>query len=154
MHDERARRQWDRPVVEDDLAASHVLDVSQANDVLDGAEQIELPCAEGGGLGHRGNDVPVDPKHHAGRFEAQEEIVERLGVGGRRHGVRSKPERHRRIGLDDGAIEHPGVTRAHPDDAVRLHAVRQQPHDPVGGGLAGTDDHVAVRRRGPTWRAR
>ena len=90
----------------------------------------------------------VDPKHHAGGFEAQEEIVERLGVGGRRHGVRSKPERHRRIGLDDGAIEHPGVTRAYPDDAVGLHAVRQQPHDPVGGGLAGTDDHVAVRRRG------
>ena len=96
MHHERARRQWNHSVVEDDLAASHVLDVSQANDVLDGAEQIELPGAEGRGLGHRGNDVRVDPKHHAGGFEAQEEIVERLGVGGRRHGVRSEPERHRR----------------------------------------------------------
>ena len=96
----------------------------------------------------------VDPKHHAGSFEAQEEIVERLGVGGRRHGVRREPERHRRIGLDDGAIEHPGVTRAHPDDAVRLHAVRQQPHDPVGGGLAGTDDHVVGSAPRPTGRAR
>ena len=96
MHDERARRQRHRPVVEDDLAASHVLDVSQANDVLDGAEQIELPRAEGRGLGHRGDDVPVDPEHHAGGFEAQEQVVERLGVGGRRHGVRREPERHRR----------------------------------------------------------
>ena len=95
MHDERARRQWDRAVVEDDLAAGDVLDVPEADDVLDGAEQIELPSAEGRGLGHRGDDVPVDPEHHAGGFEAQEQIVERLGVGGRRHGVRRKPERHR-----------------------------------------------------------
>ena len=55
-----------------------------------------------------GRDVPVDPKHHAGSFEAEEEIVERLGVSGRGHGVRREPERHHRIGLDDGAIEHPG----------------------------------------------
>ena len=111
MHDERARRQRDRPAVEDDLAAGHVLDVSEANDVLDGAEQIELPRAERGGLGHRGDDVRVDPQHHAGGFEAQEEVVERLGLGGRRHGVRGQPERHRGVGLDDGAVEHPRVTR-------------------------------------------
>jgi hypothetical protein len=50
--------------------------MSHANDVFDGAEQIELPCAECGSLGHRGHDVPVDPKHHAGSFEAQEDVVE------------------------------------------------------------------------------
>ena len=44
-------------VVEDDLAAGHVLDVAEADDVLDGAEQIELPRAEGRCLGHRGHDV-------------------------------------------------------------------------------------------------
>ena len=51
-------------------------------------------------------------------------------------------------GLHDRTIEHPGFTRAHPDDAIRRHAVGQQPHDPVGRGLAGTDDHVVARRRG------
>ena len=91
MDHERARREWNDPVVEDDLATCHVLDVSEANDVLDGAEQIELPGAERRRLGHRGRDVPVDPQHHAGRFEAQEQIVGRLGIGGRFHGVRRQP---------------------------------------------------------------
>ena len=54
-------------------------------------------------------DVRVDPEHHAGRFEAQEEVVERLGAGGRGHGVRRQPERHDRIGLHDGTVEHPGI---------------------------------------------
>ena len=65
-----------------------------------------------------GHDVAVDPEHHAGGLEAQEQIVERLGVGGRRHGVGREPERHRRVGLDDGAVEHPRIARAHPHDAV------------------------------------
>jgi hypothetical protein len=59
--------------------------------------------------------------------------------------VSSKPERDGRIRLNAGAIEHPRVTRSHPNDPVGLHAVGQQPHDPVGGGLPGPHDHVAVR---------
>ena len=59
-----------------------------------------------------------------------------------------RARRDHRIGLDHGAVEHPGFTRTYPRDAVRRHAVRQQPHDPVGRGLAGPDDHEAVRRLG------
>jgi hypothetical protein len=148
VHNHRARLQWNDTLVKDDLARSHVPDVSHAYDVLDGAEQIELPDTEGWCLCHRGNDAGVDPKHHAGSLEAQEQVVERVGLGGRRHGVRCKPDRHRRIGLDNGAIEHPGLTRPDPNDPIWPHTVRQQPDDPVGRGLSGSDDDVAARRVG------
>jgi hypothetical protein len=147
VHHERAGRQRHRAAVEDDLATGHVLDVPEADDVLDGAKELELPGREGRRLGHGGDDTRVDPQQHAGSLEAQEQIVERLGCGGRRHGVGRQPEPRHRVGLDDGAIEHPRITRPHPDDAVGRRAVGQQPHDPVGRGLARTDDDVRARRR-------
>ena len=68
--------------------------------MLDGPQQIELPPAEGRGLRHGRERRDVDPQHHAGGFEAQEEIVERLGRRRCLHGVGGQTERHDRIGLD------------------------------------------------------
>ena len=53
-----------------------------------------------------------------------------------------------RIGLNDGTVEHPGIPRAYPDDALLRDTVGQEEHDAVGGGLSGADDHVMTRRRG------
>ena len=61
-------------------------------------------AAEGGRLRHRGDDVGVDPEHHARRLEAEEQVVERLGGGGGRHGVGGQSERHDRVGLDDRSV--------------------------------------------------
>lgn len=48
----------------------------EANDVLDGTEQVELPQPQRRRLRHGWNHVAIDPKHHARRFEPQEEIGE------------------------------------------------------------------------------
>jgi hypothetical protein len=75
-------------------------------------------------------------------------IVDVLGGGSGHHDIRRQLERHDGIRLDGGSIEHPRIARAHPQDAIRRHAVAQQPDDPVGGGLAGADDHEGARRPG------
>ena len=54
VHDERARRQRNRRRRSRTISrVGHVLDVAEADDVLDGAEQVELPRAERRRLGHR-----------------------------------------------------------------------------------------------------
>ncbi len=99
MHDERVRRHRDRTIVEDDFSAGDVLDVSEANDVFDGAEQIKLPCADGSCLGHHGNDFLVHAEHDAGCLEATDNhVAARLtrassrGGMSRQGGTRSRRE--------------------------------------------------------------
>ena len=71
-----------------------------------------------------------------------------------RHRVGGEPQRHDRVGLHDGAVEHPRIARAHPGDAIGIDPVGEQPHDPVGRRLARADDHVADAARRRSGRAR
>ena len=112
---------------------------------LDPAQQVELPHTERRGLGHRRDDGGIDAQHHAAVFEPQEQVVERRRVGGRGHDVGGEADRHCRVGLHEGTVEHPRIAWAHPDDAVGIDPVQLQPHDRIGRRLARARDHVLTR---------
>ncbi len=150
VHDERARRRAGptRRRARSRRAAT-LLDVPQAHDVLDRAQQVELPRGEGGGPGHRRarprrSMRSITPAASRRRKRSSSDV----GVGGRRHRVRRQPDGDDRVGLHHRAVEHPRIAGPDPHDPVGLDAVAQQPHDRVGGGLARADDHVAARRLG------
>ena len=78
MNDQGAGGKRDASAVEHDLVPGHTTDVAVTNDSTDRAEQLELPRAQGRNLGHRRPDVAIDPQHHTGGFEAEEDLIERL----------------------------------------------------------------------------
>ena len=67
------------------------------------------------------------------------------GRGGLQH-RRDHAEVDDRVRLDQCAVEHPRVARAHPADRVGVHAAPQQPDAAVGRGLAGAHDDVLAGR--------
>ena len=141
--------------VEHDLAAGHVPDVSEANDVLDGrGSRSSSHAARVGVLAIVGvtsrsmRSITPAASSRRNRSSSDAAALAAAMVSA------ASPSADDRVGLDDGAVEHPRIPRADPDDAIRRHAVGEQPHDPVGGRLAGPDDHVAARRRRPVGRAR
>ena len=71
-------------------------------------------------------------------------------VGGRRHRVGGQPEGHDRVGLDDGAVEHPRIARADPDDPVGSTPLASSHTIAVGGGLPRADDHEARSAPSPS----
>ena len=123
----------------------HRVDVAAAYDVLDGAQLLELPRAEGRRLGHRRRDRAVDAQHDAGVLQPQEQVRQRRRRPGRLHHVGDHAEVDGGIGLDQRPVEHPRVARPHPADRVGVHAARQQPDAGVGRGLARADDDVLAR---------
>lgn len=76
MHGQRVPREPYDPRIQHHLAVRHVLDVALADDVVGGAQQVQLPLPQGRRLGHGGHDTCIDTQHHAGGFETQEQVFQ------------------------------------------------------------------------------
>ena len=58
----------------------------------------------------------------------------------------ARTEKHDRVRLDQGVVQHPRVAGADPADGAGIDAVVEQPHACVGGGLARPGYDVLRRR--------
>ena len=75
----------DRALVEDDPVALDAANMPEADDVLDAAQQIELPVGDRGRLVHRGPYALVDAPELPGGIEAIEEVVDGCRLGSHLH---------------------------------------------------------------------
>ena len=104
------------------------------------AEQVELPSAERGRLGHRGHDVSVDPEHDACGLESEEQSSSDSASAAAAIVSAASPSATTGSGWTTARLSIHGSRGPHPGDAIGRHALRQQPDDSVGCGLAGSDD--------------
>ncbi len=137
----------DGPSFEDDLVGADRLDVSEAYDVLDRAQEVDLGDGQCRAVVHRGRRPLVEAHELVGSLEACEQVVDVVGCCRRfdaaRHpvdGVGHQVER-----LEVLAVPHPRVAGPHPADAVGVDTVLEQPRARVGPRLAAADDRVAGR---------
>ena len=135
-------------MLEHDLVEVDVLDVPEAHDVVDQPELLELAGAERCALHHRRYDRAVDAEHDVARFESLVDLVDRVALG---YGFELEHDALERLhdaraGLEELAVQQPGVARADPRDVVGRRAAIEEPADRVERGLAPADDDVAGGR--------
>ena len=119
VHDEGVVGDRDRAVREVDPPTPRRDDVAQAHDVVDAAQQLELPRPEGGRLGHGRRDRAVDAQHDAGVLQPEEQVRHRCRRPCRLHHVGDHAEVDDGIRLDQRPVEHPGIAWAAPSRSRR-----------------------------------
>ena len=145
MHDDRIHRQFDVAVGHDEASWLNTPNVPESNHVLDRSQLLELPCRQGWCDRHPGSYGAIDAHHHLELLEAQEQGIESRRSSSCLHDVGGHAQEDGGIGLNDGTIEHPRVSRANPADRTWVDSALEQPQAGVGGRLAGADNDELTR---------
>ena len=146
VHDHGVLRDSDVAGTEDQPPRLDPRQVAEPYDVVDRAQQVELPRAQRGRLRHRRRHGSVDAQHHARFLEVEEHVVRCRCPRGRLHGVRCHADEDAGSGCTMARLSIHGSRGRTQQIGVRVHPVAEQPHAGVGRGLAGADDHELGRR--------
>ena len=132
-------------------SASIAVTCPRRTTLLDAAELRELAIAERGAVVGGRRHGGIEASQLARRLQSCEDVVDRVGESDRLHLIGEALCEHGEelvAGLEVGAVQHPGVPRHDPRDAVGVDPVVEHPDAGVHRRLAGADhdERVVVRR--------
>jgi len=118
----------DRAAFQHDLVGADGLHVSESNDVLDRAQELDLGDRQRRTVVHGGRDLLVEADQLVAGFEPGEQVVDAVGLcrclDSARHAVDGVG--HELEGLEIRAVPHPRVAGPHPPDAVGVDTMLEQ----------------------------